>query len=519
MFSMTQLIHRAAQIRGNGLATVDGERRQTWLEFEQKIGRFAGGLRKLGVGDDDCVAMLALNSDRYFEFMFATPWAGAVFQPINTRLAGPEVLYWLNDSCARVLIIDSNFVDLIQQIRGELAHVEHIVFIDDGDTPDNCLSYASLISADPIQDARRSNDDVAGLFYTGGTTGRSKGVMLSHQNLVINTLQSIAPLDCQDGDRILHVAPMFHIADAIVCMTSAATAGTNFFQPGFVPTAAMAAIEAHEIQRMLLVPTMVNMMVNAPDTAQFQLKSLRSVMYGASPMPEPVIRKAMEVLPTTAFFQAYGQTEASPVITILSPERHTFEGELAGKMKSAGQPVALIDLAIMDEQNQQVATGVVGEVCMRGPNVMLGYRNMVEQTNKAIIDGWLHTGDGGYLDDEGFLFIVDRVKDMIISGGENVYSAEVENALYQHPAVNQCAVIGIPHETWGEQVHGIVVLHAGESLTEEALIAHCKGLIAGFKCPRSVTFRADALPLSGAGKILKTELRKPYWADSDRAVN
>ena len=173
----------------------------------------------------------------------------------------------------------------------------------------------------------------------------------------------------------------------------------------------------------------------------------------------------------------------------------------------------------MDEQNQPVATGVVGEICMRGPNVMLGYRNMVEQTNKAIIDGWLHTGDGGYLDDEGFLFIVDRVKDMIISGGENVYSAEVENALYQHPAVNQCAVIGIPHETWGEQVHGIVVLHAGANVTEEALIAHCKGLIAGFKCPRSVTFREDALPLSGAGKILKTELRKPYWADSDRAVN
>ncbi len=519
MFSMTQLIHRAAQIRGQGLATLDGERRQTWREFENKIARFAGGLQKLGVGDNDCVAMLALNSDRYFEFMFATPWAGAIFQPINTRLAGPEVIYWLNDSNAKVLIIDSNFVGLVQQIRAELKHVQHVVFIDDGDAPADSLSYAALIDVEPVADARRSNDDIAGLFYTGGTTGRSKGVMLSHRNLVINTLQSLALLDCQEGDRILHVAPMFHIADAIVCLTSAATAGTNFFQPSFVPTATIAGIQANSIQRMLLVPTMINMLVNAPDTAHYQLGSLRSVMYGASPMPEPVIRKAMEVLPTTRFFQAYGQTEASPVITVLSPDRHTFEGELAGKMKSAGQPVPLIDLAIFDENNQPVAHGVVGEVCMRGPNVMMGYRNMAEQTSKTIVDGWLHTGDGGYIDEDGFLFIVDRVKDMIISGGENVYSAEVENALYQHPAVNQCAVIGIPHETWGEQVHGIVVLHASATANEAELIAHCKRLIAGFKCPRSIAFRDQPLPLSGAGKILKTELRKPYWADNDRAVN
>jgi long-chain acyl-CoA synthetase len=519
MFSMTQMIHRAAQTRGKGLATVDGARKQTWIAFRDKIASFAGGLQQLGVKTDDCVAMMALNSDRYFEFMFATPWAGAVFQPINTRLAGPEVVYWLNDSAAKVLIIDSNFTDLIAQIRGELTHVEQIVFIDDGAAPEGCLTYASLVAAAPVADARRKDDDIAGLFYTGGTTGRSKGVMLSHRNLVINTLQSQQLLDCREGDRILHVAPMFHIADAIVCMTSASTAGTNYFQPSFVPTATMQGIADYQIQRLLLVPTMINMLVNAPNVGDYDLTSVRAVMYGASPMPEPVIRKAMEVLPTTSFTQAYGQTEAAPVITILSPERHVFEGALAGKIKSAGQAVPMLDLMIMDEQYQPVAAGVVGEISVRGPNVMLGYRNMQEQTDKTIVDEWLHTGDGGYLDEDGFLFIVDRVKDMIISGGENVYSAEVENALYQHSGINQCAVIGIPHETWGEQVHAIVVLHADIELDEATLLLHCKSLIAGFKCPRSITFRTQALPLSGAGKILKTELRKPFWAGSDRSVN
>jgi long-chain acyl-CoA synthetase len=519
MFSMTQMIKRAAQTRGNGLATVDGERQQTWVEFRDKIASFAGGLQKLGVTENDSVAMLALNSDRYFEFMFAVPWAGAVFQPINTRLAGPEVVYWLNDSAAKVLIIDSNFADLITHIKSELNHVEHVIFVDDGAAPAGCLTYASLVAAAPVADARRRDDDIAGLFYTGGTTGRSKGVMLSHRNLVINTLQSQQLLDCCEGDRILHVAPMFHIADAIVCMTSAATAGTNYFQPAFVPSATLQGIVDYQIQRLLLVPTMINMLVNAPNVADFDLTSVRSVMYGASPMPEPVIRKAMEVLPTTRFTQAYGQTEAAPVITILSPERHVFDGDMAGKIKSAGQAVPLLDLMIIDAQHQPVGVGIVGEICVRGPNVMLGYRNMHEQTDKTIVNGWLHTGDGGYLDEDGFLFIVDRVKDMIISGGENVYSAEVENALYQHTGINQCAVIGIPHETWGEQVHAIVVLHADVDLDEATLLVHCKSLIAGFKCPRSITFRTEALPLSGAGKILKTELRQPFWADSDRRVN
>lgn len=519
MFAMSQLIQRLSKTQPNMIATSMDDRSQTWAEFEIKIARFAGGLQKLGVQADTSVAILALNSDRYFEFMFAVPWAGGVFQPVNTRLAGPEVEYWLSDSEAEVVLVDTAFADLIDSIRGNLPKVRHFIFVDEGKVPEYCMAYEELVSAEPVPDAGRGGDDVAGLFYTGGTTGRSKGVMLTHNNLVINAMQGAPLLNCLPGDRILHVAPMFHIADAFICMTSALISGSNYFQPGFDPVATMQGIQTHKIERMVMVPTMINMFVNHPQIRDFDLTSLRAVLYGASPMPEAVIKKAMEELPNAKFYQAYGQTEAAPVITVLAWERHAFEGPLAGKIKAAGQAVLGVDLTIMDENHNAVAPGEVGEVCMRGPNVMKGYRNMSEQTAKTLVDGWLHTGDGGYIDEDGFLFIVDRVKDMIISGGENVYSAEVENALYQHPAVNQCAVIGIPHEKWGEQVHGIVVLHEGQTINEEELIDHCKSLIAGFKCPRSVTFQDEPLPLSGAGKILKTELRKPYWPEGERNVN
>jgi long-chain acyl-CoA synthetase len=227
----------------------------------------------------------------------------------------------------------------------------------------------------------------------------------------------------------------------------------------------------------------------------------------------------LEVLPDARFFQAYGQTEASPLLTVLGSEYHVIEGEHSGKLKSAGRSVPGVDLTILDDDGNEVALGTVGEICAKGPNVMLGYRNLEEQTRAALKDGWLHTGDGGYLDEDGFLFIVDRVKDMIVSGGENVFSAEVENVIYQHPEVDQCAVIGIPSEKWGEQVHAVIVPKPGTAPTEESVITFCREQIAGYKCPRGVTFREEPLPLSGAGKILKTELRAPFWEGVDRAVN
>lgn len=519
MFSMSQLIRRLGRNNPQMLATQDGGRARTWSEFNDRVARFAGGLRNLGVAEDTTVAVLALNSDRYFESMFAVPWAGGVFQPVNTRLASPEIIHWLSDADARVLLVDSTFAPMIEEIRDDLPRVTRYVFMDEGELPDFCMPYDELVAAGPVPDAGRGGNDIAGLFYTGGTTGRSKGVMLTHDNLIINSIQAIPCLGAKPGDRILHVAPMFHIADACVSISSAIISGSNYFQPGFEPVATMEAIAQFRIERMLMVPTMINIFVNHPAIGDYDLSSLRTVVYGASPMPEAVIGKAMKELPEAAFYQGYGQTETAPIITVLPWERHTFEGPLAGKIKSAGQAVPGVDLEIMDGNHKLLGPDMVGEICMRGPNVMKGYRNLEEQTRNTIIDGWLHTGDSGYLDEDGFLFIVDRVKDMIISGGENVYSIEVENAIYRHTAVSQCAVIGIPDEKWGERVHAIVVTHEGRHISEDELIEHCRSLIAGFKCPRSISFRRDPLPLSGAGKILKTELRKPYWQGRDKAVN
>ena len=388
MFSTTQMVRRAAQTQPTVLATVDGDRAQTWPEFENKIACFANGLQQLGIGEDGCVAILALNSDRYLEFMFAAPWAGGIFQPINTRLAGPEVVYWLNDSEASVLLVDSTFAPLVAEIIDQLQHVKHFVFIDEGDVPEGYIAYATVVDNDPVPDAGRNGDDIAGLFYTGGTTGRSKGVMLTHTNLVVNAMQAIPMLDVGQGDRILHVAPMFHIADAFVCMMSTAVCGSNYFLPAFEPLATLQNVQDHKIQRMLLVPTMVNMVVHAPTIGDYDLSSLGSIWYGASPMPEAVIKQALKVLPHVSFYQAYGQTEAAPAITVLLPERHTFEGPLAGKMKAAGQALPGIDLCIMDEDNNVVANGEIGEVCMRGPNIMAGYRNY-GRANQQDYRGWL----------------------------------------------------------------------------------------------------------------------------------
>jgi len=517
---LSQLIKRAAVVNPSGVATHMGDRQHTWLETRDRVARLAGGLHALGVSRGDRVAMLALNSDRYYEHFFAVAWAGAVLVPINTRLAPPEIAYWLDDSGSTVLLVDDGFADLLPKFRDDAKAIREIIHVGDGSAPAGMLSYEALIhDHEPVLDAASTGDDLAALFYTGGTTGRSKGVMLSHRNLTLNSLHMLALVDWHCDDVVLHAAPMFHLADGAVSFCSATLAANNCFIEAFDPTATLAAIEKYRVGAVLLVPTMVNMLVNHPDIGNYDISSLRSLLYGASPMPEAVIDRAIEVMPDVLFYQAYGQTETSPVLTVNGPASHLPGGPFADKMRAAGQPVPGVDVAILDAAGAEVPRGVVGEICARGDTMMLGYWNRPEATAETIRDGWLHTGDGGKMDEDGYVFIVDRVKDMIISGGENVYSAEVENAVHQHAAVAECAVIGIPHEKWGEQVHAIVRLREGEELAAADLIAFCKTRIADYKCPRSVDFRTDPLPLSGAGKILKTELRKPFWVDRDRNVN
>jgi long-chain acyl-CoA synthetase len=520
MSSLPQIIRHTVQLCGDRTATRFGKRSRSWRELQNRVARLAAGLHSLGVDEGDRVAVLALNSDRYYEFYFGVSWAGAVFVPVNTRLAPPEFVHWLNDSSSKAVFVDDAFLPTMAQIRDQLETIEHFVYMGDGDLPKGYVSFEHLVANhSPAAPSDRGGDDMAGLFYTGGTTGKSKGVMLSHRNLSYNVLQTLPYTRTDGNDVLLHAAPMFHIADGIFCMIGATLGCTNVIVPAFEPELVLRTLQDEKVSKALLVPTMINMMVNFPGVVDYDLSKFRKLLYGASPMPEAVIMKALEVIPHVRLYQAYGQTEASPIITVMGPEYHTTSGPLAGNLHGAGRAVAGVDLAIFDEAGNSLPAGEVGEVCIRGENVMLGYWNLPEQTAETLRNGWLHTGDGGRLNEDGMLFIVDRVKDMIVSGGENVYSSETERAVYQHPAVAECAVIGIPHDAWGEQVHAIVVLKAGETVTEQELVDHCKTLIAGFKCPRSITFRDEPLPLSGAGKILKKDLRAPFWKDQGRNVS
>ena len=513
------LIERSVKVNGGTTAIIDGEARHTWREARDRIARLAAGLREIGCREDDRVAILGLNSHRYYECIFAAPWAGGVMVPINIRLAPPEVAYCIQDSGTSILFVDEKFKPTVEACRGQIDGVRKIVFMGEAELAPEYLSHEALIADnDPMRPVERGPDDLSGLYYTGGTTGLSKGVMLSHANQVVNTLQTQLAFLMDAESTYLNVAPMFHAANMIGMLHATMAAGTHVFTPYFDPEVVLGTIEKESISHAVMVPTMINMVVHHPRFDDFDLSSLQVLFYGGSPMAEAVIARVRECLPRVKMVQAYGLTETSPILTLLPPKYHTFEGPHAGKTRSAGQVVPATELRILNESDRECGPGEVGEVCARGPNVMLGYWNKPDQTEEAMRDGWFHTGDGGYLDEDGFLFISDRMKDMIVSGGENVYSIEVENALFKHPAVASCAVIGIPSDKWGEQVHAVVILEEGQEATPEELMEHCHQLIAGFKCPRSISFRKDPLPLSGAGKVLKRELRAPFWEGRDRQV-
>ncbi len=513
---LTQGLKRSVQIRGGEIATVDGGRRRTWAEFGERVARLAGALREQGLEPGDRVAVLAANSDRYLEAFFAVPWAGGVVVPVNIRWAPPEIADSLNDSGAVVLFVDEQFHGVADGIVGGLEGLRHVVFMADGTHPPGTVGYEDMLAAaDPVADALRGGDDLAGIFYTGGTTGRAKGVMLSHANLYTNAMSTIAKLVLRSNDVYLHAAPMFHLADGLSTWAITMVGGTHVFVPGFDPGEVLWAIETHSVSYTTFVPTMLQMLLNDPSFAERDLGTLRKLFYGASPMPQPLLERALSDLPQCRFHGAYGMTELSPVATILDPEFHTLEGPGAGRLRSVGRATLGVELRVVDSEGTEAPLGTVGEIVVRGPNVMQGYWNQPEATRAALRAGWLHSGDLGYMDEEGFVYIADRLKDMICPGGENVYSAEVENAIYQHPDVLQCAVIGIPSAEWGEAVHAVIVLEAGATTGEQEIIAHCRERIAGYKCPRSIEFRTEPLPLSGAGKVLKTELRMPWWRERD----
>jgi acyl-CoA synthetase (AMP-forming)/AMP-acid ligase II len=513
---LTQPLHRAVQQTPDLAATVFGDRVRTWSESRERVARLAGALRALGTRDGDRVAMLSLNSDRYHEYLFAVPWAGGVVTPLNTRWSPAENAFALNDSQAKILVVDDAFADAVPELTRAVPGLEAIIFSGDGTAPDGSHDYETLLAEHAeVGDALRAGAEPAGIYYTGGTTGRPKGVVLTHDNLMTSALGAAATgAWMQPGGRLLHVAPMFHLADGAAWTSRNVLGGTHIMLAGFTAEGVGDAIERHRVTDVLLVPTMIQVLADAADLDERNLSSLRNLLYGASPISEAVLDRAAKRFPGAGFTQAYGMTELSPVTTVLTPSEHGVDR----LRRSAGRAVPHAEVRIVDADGVEVPRGTVGEIVARGGHVMAGYWNRPEETAAAVRDGWMHTGDGAYMDGEGYVFVVDRLKDMIISGGENVYSAEVENALAGHPAVASCAVIGVPDEQWGERVHAVVVRAPGASATAEALQVHVRGLISGYKVPRTVEF-VDALPISGAGKILKKDLRAPHWAEADRSVS
>jgi acyl-CoA synthetase (AMP-forming)/AMP-acid ligase II len=520
MMYITQGLKRAVQVNGQGIATIDGERQQTWRELGDQVARLAGALQSLGLAQDGRVAMLALNSDYHLAYYFATIWAGGIFVPLNTRLAPRELADILTDADAHILVVDEALQSKLPDILEQTQAPKHLIFAGEGQPAANLLQHKALLdAAHPLPDTNRGGDDIAIIIYTGGTTGVPKGVMLTHTNAVSNALSSLSIMYEGEPWTYLHTAPMFHIADCQWNTGITMHGGTHVFTQKFVPEEMLALIGQHRITHTALVPTMINMLCNVPDAQSYDVSSLRKINFGGSSIAPAVIRRARALFPNCQFIQGYGQTETSPNISMLLDKYNTDEGPYAGKIESAGQPVFTMEVKIFDVDDEAVPPGTVGEIVARGPHVMAGYWNQPEETAHALRGGWMHTGDIGFLDEDGFLFIVDRLKDMIISGGENIYSTEVEYIIYQHTAVAECAVIGIPHEKWGESVHAIVVPRRNTILTEAEIMNHCRQHIAGYKCPRSVEIRYDSLPMSGAGKILKKVLRATYWAKQERQIS
>ena len=513
---VTQALLRNRQQIPDQIATVDGERRHTWAQLVERVARLASGLQTLRVAPGERVGVIALNSDRHLEIFFAVPWAGGVIVPINYRWSAPEIAFSLSDSGARVVFIDHAFWHLAEALRALVEHPLTLICIDAAPPSADALHDALIDGHGAIEEFPNGRDSLSGIFYTGGTTGRAKGVMLSHGNHVANTLQYITMVGAVPDTVYLHAAPMFHIADALYVYAITHIGGRHIFIPRFEAQACARSLQDHAVTDVILVPTMIQMLLEQEGFKEFDLSRLQRMFYGASPMPEAVALDLMRKLPWVAACQLYGQTESAPLLTALESRYHTADG---GRLRSAGRALPATEIKIVDAQDHELPHGEVGEIVVRSPNVMLGYWGREDATREVLRDGWLHTGDAAYMDADGFIFISDRLKDMIISGGENVYSTEVENAMYQHPEVAQCAVIGVPDDKWGERVHAIVVPRPGRNPAPAELIAHCRRLIADYKCPRSVSFREEALPLSGAGKVLKTELRKPFWAGQARQVN
>ncbi|HVP79091.1 MAG TPA: long-chain-fatty-acid--CoA ligase [Thermodesulfobacteriota bacterium] len=538
---LPEILAKAVKLFPRKRAIVCGGKHWTYQEFGSRVHQLSRCLKRIGIKKDDKVAILHPNCHTFLEAYYAIPQIGAISVPINTRLSAGEIAYILEDSESKLLIADPMFRNQLEPIRKEIQRTKKILWTGEDraksslpDPPRNASPRRDRFMDLDYEEGLRQEDsgalavplidseDIAQIYYTSGTTGRPKGVMLSHKNVTTHALGTIAEVHLTDSDVWVHVAALFHLADAWATWAVTWVGGTHVLVREFEARAVLETIQREKVTLTNLIPTMLNLMVNHPDAGKFDYGSLRVLLSGGAPIAPEVVRKIVETFKCD-YIQTYGMTETSPYLTLSILKEHlrqlSEEDQLRFKSKT-GREFIGVDLKVVNEQGKEIQRDEkeVGEIIVKGDIVTKGYWKLPEETKKSIKEGWLYTGDMAVIDEEGYVTIVDRKKDMILTGGENVYSTEVENILYMYPAILECAVVGVPDPKWGEAVKAIVVLKPGQKATEQEIIQFCKEKIAHYKAPKSIDF-IGALPRTGSGKIHKKNLRDKYWEGFEKKVH
>lgn len=476
----------------------------TYREFNQRCNQFAHSLLGFGLRKGERVATLLFNSNPLVEIFMGTAKAGGVFTPINFRLAAEEVLYLLNHSDARFFIFGEEFYSLVGTIRADLPKVHFFISVG-GATPPKTFDYVTLLQESPVEEPDRqiSEEDECQMLYTSGTTGKPKGAVITHGNVIWNLVNTLLGREDKEGEISLLSGPLYHAAALNNhFFIRVALAGTSIILKHFDPGKAMELIEKEKINVISGAPAMFHLLLNLPEVEKYDTRSIVRCTAGAAILPDETKLRLMKLFPNAkGVYDVYGATEASPTISALKA------ADSFRKSACVGPPPPFLEVKIVDDLDREVSRGKVGEIICRGPNVMKGYYKDPQGTEEALRGGWLHTGDMGRMDEEGFIYIVDRKKDMIVSGGENIYPREIEELLFRHPKIQDAAVVGIPDPLWGESVKAFVILKPGRSMTEAEVIEYCKSHVASYKKPRSVRF-VEALPRNPSGKVIKTKLRE-----------
>jgi acyl-CoA synthetase (AMP-forming)/AMP-acid ligase II len=511
------IIYRNALLYPDQEAFVYGDTRITFSEFNTRVNKLINALHKMGVKKGDVLGILSWSCLGFVEVYGVSMKGGFIASPFNPRLKADELEYIINYSEANTLFIGPELLEVANSLRQRLLKVKNYICLE-GSAPD-MIAYDDLLASHSGEepDVPVKEDDPICIIYTSGTTGMPRGALYTQRRFIEDSKTLAINMELQPGHKRVQITPLFHIAGNTHFRASLYTAGCNIIVKFFDAAETLQIIQKERATHMDFVPTHLAAMLNLPDLNKYDISSIKFLWYGASPMPLEVLKKGMKVF-GPIFAQGYGQSESGPAISHLSKEDHNVldkpEKEQK-KLTSAGRPDIGVQVRIVDEKGNDVKLGEMGEITVRSNHTMVEYWHKPDDTRANLVDGWLHTGDIGYYDEEGYIYIADRKKDMIITGGENVYPREVEEVLYQHPAVLEAAVIGIPDPYWVEKVHAVVATKKGASATTEDIIAFCKKHIASYKAPKSVEF-IDALPKNPSGKILKRELREKYRKGTQR---